>query len=264
MNTHLLFDGHVHIYPQFNLNVALERGLFHFVKLQDKCRLSESVRFWMLTERSDCNFFNDLMNTHVKGHYFEKTSDDVVIAVNDSAAKKTQLYILAGRQIVSSENLEICALASAYSVEDKLLSAAELVTSINIEGGLAAINWAPGKWFGERGRIVQKLFERFSPDELFISDTTMRPTFWPTPKLMKKAQGKGFRVICGSDPLPFLGEEKMIATYAGLVEGDFNPDAPAQSLIVSLKSALKINACGRRSGFFSFAKRQTKIMLDKK
>jgi hypothetical protein len=264
MKTMLLIDGHVHIYPQFNLNNAISYGQQNFAKLARKCASKSIVRLWLLTERSDCNFFQGLLNSHVEGHYFDRTSDDNAIAVRDSATKETKLYILAGRQLISSENLEICALASSYSIEDKSLSAAELVTAVNEEGGLAAVNWAPGKWFGERGQVVQKLFESFSPDELFISDTTMRPTFWPTPKLMQQAMAKGFRVISGSDPLPFLGEEKLIATYASRMKGDFNADAPATSLKKILKSAPVLRPCGRRSGFFTFARRQAKIMLDKK
>jgi len=260
----VLIDGHVHIYPNFDMNLAIKAGLKNFASLQRRCRLENIQKVWLLTERSDCCYFEDLVNLQLDGVYFEKTSEKEVVTVNDSATKATQLFLFSGRQIISTENLEICALASTYRADDKTLSAADLVTAVNDAGGLAAVNWAPGKWFGERGNVVQALFEQFSPQHLFISDTTMRPTFWRTPKIMQAAKEAGFRVISGSDPLPFRGEEKMIAKYAGLVPGQLDAQTPASSLKSLLRSTPEIKVCGRRSGAFAFARRQTKIMLDKK
>ena len=264
MNDTVLIDGHVHVYPTFDMNFAINSGLKNFAALQRRCRLEKSQKAWLLTERSDCCYFEDFVNIQLDGYYFEKTAEKEALTIRDSATKATQLYVFSGRQIISSENIEICALASSFRAGDKALSAVELVSAVNDAGGLAAVNWAPGKWFGERGNVVQALFDQFTPQQLFISDTTMRPALWPTPRLMKMATRQGFRVISGSDPLPFSGEEKMIAKYAGLVSGQLDGDAPARSLKKLLRATSDISACGRRSGAFSFVRRQTKIMLDKK
>lgn len=262
MKQTFIIDGHVHIYPQFDIKSALLYSKRNFAKILPPSTLA-AAEFWLLTERSDCHFFDECVKAKVAGFHFEPTDEDTIIAVRDAASNKV-LHIAAGRQLISSERLEICALLTRYNAEDKVLSAAELVRAVNDSGGVAAVNWAPGKWFGERGRVVQKLFESFSPDQLFISDTTMRPRLWATPKLMAAAKRQGFRVICGSDPLPFAGEEKVIATYAGLVDGEFDQKAPATSLKQAFKSADGIKPLGRRSGLVTFIKRQTKIMLDKR
>ncbi len=264
MKKSLIIDSHVHVYPQFNLRRAMENALKNFQRMQRRCRIENAQRFLLLTERHDCFFFQDLVNVQMQGFYFEKTGDKEAVAVQDSATKETWFYILAGRQIIVVENLEICALATTFSVPDKSLDAATTIDAINKAGGIAAVNWAPGKWFGRRGDVVQSLFSEFSPDELFISDTTMRPTIWPTPKLMQKAGDKGFRILSGSDPLPFRGEESKIASYTSLVKGDFDPAHPATFLKQILRSReSSIKTCGRRSGPFSFVKRQSKIMLVK-
>ena len=190
--------------------------------------------------------------------------DAETLLVKDDGTHEPLLYIFAGRQLVTRERLEICALATVFSSPDGALSAEEAVRAVNESGGIAALNWAPGKWFGERGRTVKQLFRDLTPQQLMISDTTMRPTFWCTPRLMNAAAKKGFRIIRGSDPLPFAGEEDLIASYAFLMQGDFDDSRPAASVRKILADAGDFTPCGRRSGMLQFAKRQNRIMRESK
>ena len=131
--------------------------------------------------------------------------------------------------------------------------------------GIPALNWAPGKWFGKRGKIVDEQIEKQSAENIFLGETTMRPTVWLKPKLIKKAEQKGFRVIAGSDPLPFKGEDNEIGSFGFTVEGEFDPANPAQSLKNIFSDQIKkLTLIGKRNNVFKFAKRQYKIMGEKK
>jgi hypothetical protein len=259
MQKTLIIDAHVHIYPNFDLVQALR----HSLKNSAAFGYDNAINIWMLTERSDCTFFNQIDSISINGFQFEQTSETVVTVRNN--ANEKVLHIFAGRQIVSSDNLEVCALATTFTQPDKKLNTMDTIQAVRNSGGVAAINWAPGKWFGGRGQIVQHVFQTIQPSDLFISDTTMRPSVWTTPKMMAAAQKQGFRVLRGSDPLPFHGEEKYISSYATIVSGDFdsgNPDASLRAVLTD--PSIELSVRGRRSGLLTFMQRQKKIMTEKK
>ena len=98
----------------------------------------------------------------------EAFSTAEALAVKDSATKEPLLYILAGRQIITSENLEVCALATTWTQEDKSAGTIDTIHNVRRGGGLAALNWAPGKWFGDRGKVVKTVFDTYSPNDLSL------------------------------------------------------------------------------------------------
>jgi hypothetical protein len=263
MQNSLIIDAHVHIYPLFDLSLAIKNSVLNFNASLSSDQKAETVKIWLLTERSDCHFFGRALENHVKDFSMERAAEETLL-VRD-VADNPVLYIFAGRQLISSDNLEVCALGTTFHLPDKKMTTLDTIRAVRDAGGLAAINWAPGKWFGERGKIVERLFEILNPKELFISDTTMRPTIWPTPKLMAEAQKSGFRILSGSDPLPFRGEENLIGSYAFMTSGEFEAARPASSLMAILNDdGNHFTVCGKRSGPVNFMRRQMKIMNEKK
>ena len=262
----LLVDGHVHLYPQFDLAHAIKHALdIMIIAQRTSSNRDDAIKIWLLTERSDARAFESLKaNPNLTGYQVVPTEESESLIIKNTATQEPVLYVLAGRQIVTRENLEIFSLASEIQVADRSLPAAECIQHIRHQGGVPVVNWAPGKWFAARGRVVTKLFEEFHPRELLLGDTTMRPKIWPTPRLMKSAMQKGFKVIAGSDPLPFTGEEEKIGTYNFIIRGEFDYSKPAASIRKLLQDeSTPIIHCGWRSGLFEFAKRQIKIMRQK-
>lgn len=263
MQETLLVDGHVHIYPFFDLPKIISNTLKNSIIAQrTSTNRDDAIKVWLLTEHHDSNTFDNLAHQlKIEGYTIHKTDEEESLLVKDAGTKEPILYIIAGRQIVSRDKLEICCLGSRFYKEDRAFTEIELVEAIGKSGGVAALNWAPGKWFGSRGKIVSELIHKLQPDQLLISDTSMRPTFWATPKLMALAEKKGFKVIAGSDPLPFEGEEKMISTYASIISGEFDYDKPAASIKKMLRGPeTPIKRCGTRSKPIQWLGRQTKIM----
>jgi len=267
----LLIDGHVHIYPYYNVSRAIKNGINNlqlaFKKsagLSYRERDNGYILIWLLTERSDCNFFKQVIDApHKFGNdniKFLPGDENEAILVEIEG--KPMLYILAGRQIVTKEGLEILSLASTYYQKDKEKSIGEVINSIVNSGGIAALNWAPGKWFFSRGKVIKRVIEEYAPENLVICDTSLRNTLWPMPKLMIAAQKRGFKIIAGSDPLPFNSEEKYIGSYGFYLTGDFDINYPAKSLQLLLKQAqVNISFFGKRNNVFTFCKRQYKIMM---
>ena len=139
--------------------------------------------------------------------------------------------------------------------------AEEIVRLVSQYGGVPVLSWAAGKWFGARGDTVLRLLEAFSPSTLLIGDTSMRPLGWGTPRLMRLAQRRGFRVVMGSDPLPSAGEEHGMAAYATLIGAEMDRRRPAASVRRALVSGeVSIVAKGRRETPAGFLRRFTRHM----
>ncbi|MDZ7316455.1 MAG: hypothetical protein ONB24_10060 [candidate division KSB1 bacterium] len=261
----LQIDGHVHVYPMFDVERMIGCSLANF--RNNQCREGggeEPVRIWLLTERQDCSFFSTALEYESAVYRFLPSAEAESLMVFDRRSDAPMLWIAAGRQYVTRERVEICALLCRFSAADGLYDAKDAVHAVRQAGGIASVNWAPGKWWGSRGRVVEQLLRDFSPSELLISDTTMRPLGWPKPHLMREAEKNGFRLLCGSDPLPFRGEERWAGAYSCYTEGEFNPERPADSLRKLLSSGAPLSACGKRSSPFQFALRQFSIMRENK
>ncbi|NOZ60693.1 MAG: hypothetical protein GXO74_03340 [Calditrichaeota bacterium] len=266
--TTLAIDGHVHLYTIFDLARAIEAGRKNLLKLAKKNNSAKkAVPVWLLVERSDTDMFAELKkiaekNENRNGFSFEQI-DSVTIAVKEKDARI--LFIFAGRQLVTAENLEVLSLISDFNLADRAAPLDEVIGLIEQSQGIPALNWAPGKWFAARGRVVEKMISENAPEKFFIGDSTMRNTLWSTPKLVKKAKKKGFAVLAGSDPLPFSGEEKMIGSYGFLLEGDFSAKNPAELMRKILRENRgSIRIVGKRNNPFTFVLRQYKIMREKK
>ncbi|MEE4311346.1 MAG: hypothetical protein V2J62_05705 [candidate division KSB1 bacterium] len=264
MTRRLVLDGHVHIYPFYDLHKAVQSGIRHLTAAyQNKGENRGVLPVWLLSERSDCQFFQQTAKSLQSGEFvIEKTEEEESLAVTRNG--ETVLYIIAGRQIVSTDALEVISIASTCFLEDRKADTAGVIDYVNEQGGVPVLNWAPGKWFFKRGDIVENLLEAYDPEKLLFGDTSLRTRLWRTPALMKKAINSGYKVIAGSDPLPFKDEEEQIGRYGFTMTGEFDMSLPAASIRNMLRdSAVQIDRIGERNRLLSFATRQFKIMREK-
>ncbi len=216
-------DTHVHLYPCHRIEETL-KSLLKNLAGHDR----SAVQLAFLAERSDCDYFAKLKSGEIKVNLdiSELPSQPGVLLLQYEGRS---CYLFAGRQIVSSERVEILGLMSEKHLSDGL-PAKETVERLLEDGAIPVISWAPGKWFFKRKAIVNELLDSFDPGQLFLGDTFLRPTVWGTPILMKKGLNKGFSVLAGSDPLPFAGEERKAGIYAATFSGDCDQDKLLDSL----------------------------------
>ncbi len=223
-------DTHVHVYPCYDLDRFLRNARTGLLAAGHPALLC-------LTERHDCRFFQDLAGGTVNlpgGYRVEASGEaEAVSIVHDDGDR---LFVVAGRQIVTAEKIEVLALTRDLELKDGK-PVRTVLDDILHQGGIPVLSWAPGKWMFKRGRIIDKLIETCSHDYFLLGDTSLRPTVWPTPRLMKLGRKLGFRTVYGSDPLPVPGDEEQVASYRTLFHADFRPELPASSLRYALTHA---------------------------
>jgi len=254
----IVADTHVHLYP-CHVPESLFSCEFRNLARFDK----EAVKLLFMTESTDCHYFRDMREGRaacpLPGTLCEVGDEGEVIVLKRGPA--AEMYVFAGRQIVTSERLEVLALTLDRSFADGEPAAAT-IRSVLEAGGVPVLAWAPGKWLFGRGRTVERLLELFRPGELLIGDTSLRPAPWPEPGLMRRARRSGLAVLAGSDPLPLPGEEIIAGSFATLLEIDFDGQRPVASIRTALRTpGVRAERVGRRCGLLEAASRLRKHML---
>jgi hypothetical protein len=132
------------------------------------------------------------------------------------------------------------------------IPAAETLERIHAAGGIPVLSWAPGKWWFKRGRLLEALLAPDRGFPVFTGDTALRPRGYPMPELMKRSLHRQGRVLAGSDPLPFRGEERYIGTLATVMDGTLDVSAPADSMGRLLQdTSVQVNTAGCRAGWLT-------------
>lgn len=262
MVTCLCADGHAHIYPVFSLDRFLRAGLRRAAQLGNPLLL-------MLTESYGLNYF-EALHSVARGVPMEPspctapglfsldhtdlslhaTGEPESLAVRQGGRSSPELFLLAGRQFVSAERLEVHALAldPAHPVSrlpDRVHSTEDLLRRILAAGAAAVLPWGVGKWLGSRGHEIVRLvaMDEFAGNALFfLGDTASRCWPWPAPAMFRRHA----RVLPGTDILPLRGAEERLASYGFKVRAAYDPGRPARSLLQALREAPPIESHGRR------------------
>ena len=243
-----IIDTHLHIYPFYSISSALD-SLINNLQTAD----SQSIKVGCLTERHDCDVFNQLAHAPPAdvSDAFSITSAGNCLHITN---KETggNVYLLPGQQIITSENLEILSLNCPERIKEGD-SASQTIKSVLALGGIPVIAFGFGKWLGKRGAIVENLIQEFGPEQIAMGDTTMRPYGWPTPRAFRKAGEKGLKILCGSDPLPFKGEESRPGTYATLM--NLKETHPVEAISGILCTNTTQDSFGKRNNLIEVAVR---------
>lgn len=255
-------DGHLHVYPAYDIKVLFCNLIQNLDRLATIAQAKatgprNAFKLAFLTEGREHDFFSRLQNRDkaIVDQGLEITGGTDKICVTVGIHGVGQVCLVTGRQIVTSERLEILGLAMRVKIPDGL-PAREVIQRVIADGGIPVLAWSPGKWLFARGRLAHDLIANDQGRSLRLGDTTLRPILWPEPRLMQLARKRGLTVIPGSDPLPFAGEERYAGTYGFIYQGAFDTAQPAASIGRMLTGpATAITPAGRRCGTWDVIRR---------
>jgi hypothetical protein len=268
----VLADAHVHVYGCFNLAQFLESAFANFQRqAQASDPHADFDALLFLTETAADNWFRALRNQALTGTStgLEVGADWVFSATRENCSLRAQgpdgqrLVLIAGRQVVTAERLEVLALCTSdFFPDGPTLS--QVVSSVRNVNGIPVIPWGAGKWTGNRGEILTEFLQEQKHGNIFLGDNSGRPTFWRRPHHFKLAQTKGIRILPGSDPLPFPSEYKRAGSFGFTVEGTLNWDHPAaQVREMLLNPSITITPYGSLEQPYRFLRNQALMQLTK-
>jgi len=140
--------------------------------------------------------------------------------------ERQNIFIVAGRQITTSENLEVLALGTTKTFEDgRTLEKA--IDQIDEYGAIAVIPWGVGKWLGKRGKLLTEFILKNHGSNLFLGDNGGRPLFWFSISQFKLAAEIGIKILRGTDPLPIRQEIQRPGNFGFMISERLNHAKPS-------------------------------------
>ena len=252
----VLVDGHVHVHPCFDLELFLRRSAANFEQAGRSLDLDRPPGLLLLTESAGDDFFGAFAARTAgdDGDWSFRRVEEASLAALERG--EPRFFVLAGRQVVTAEGLEVLALACGERFPDGRPLDATL-DAVRDRGALAAVPWGFGKWWGRRGKLLDDVMDRQDPAVFFLGDNGGRPRLGGRPALFERAQKLGIRILPGSDPLPFPDHAGRAGSYGFAVAGPFDPARPAESLTRMLHRAeTRPRPFGRGQSILPFLRNQ--------
>ena len=253
-----LLDGHVHFYPCFDRDLFFDSALANFRKAAGVVRRHTEHAGWLLfTESFGMDYFRRFRAAAGRssggGWTFHRTDEeDSLVARCDGGGS---LLLVAGRQIITSEGLEVLALCCDADIDDglPLPAAIEAARALNAN---VALPWGFGKWWFRRGTLITRFVRSARPTSIFLVDNGGRARLGGKPRLFHLAALRGIRILAGSDPFPLHHEAKRVGRYGFALDGTVDPMHPAAGLRRLLRADTRPLPYGRPVGPIEFGRNQ--------
>jgi len=179
------------------------------------------------------------------------------------AEDEKNLIVIAGRQIISQEDLEVLAIGTRQQF-DHGKPIAMLIRDIAQAEAIPIVPWGAGKWIGERRNAIERLIRDPKLPPFFLGDSGSRPALWPRPSLFRLAEERGIRDLPGTDPLPFSKEIQRIGKFGFALDGALDMTAPARDIEQNLlNSAISIQPFGSGEEPLRFLRNQVRMQYRK-
>ncbi len=268
IDSFVLVDAHVHMQRCFTWPHFFRSAYHNFQKAVPSLDKDFSAVL-LLSEVSGVQYFNDLLVLSDKGEsdqnkslgewrLFKTTESCSIEARNSEGAS---LFIIAGRQIVTREKLEVLALLTDAQFKDGL-SLTQVVAEIKAANAISVLPWGVGKWLGQRGTVLTKFMETMPKSGVFLGDNGGRPVFWQNPAHFELARHKGIAILPGSDPLPLSREVERVGSYGFQLPHKLSSRQPAAELKERLFAQPEsLTAYGNLQSPLNFLKNQVSLRL---
>lgn len=261
----MLVDGHVHIYGCFDAAAALDAAAANLAMAARELRCDEYDAVLCLVAGERERFLDDVLaarRTRIwrpDGSFWQVDRGDepgsLVAQCGDA-----RLFLVAGRQVVTRERLEVLAIGTAARVRggDPIDDTLRAVRNL---GAAAVLPWGVGKWLGARGVIVERVLRDFAWRHVALGDNGNRLAHGPEPAAFAAARELRHAVLPGSDPLPLRGEEMRIGGYGFALDAVVDPRRVAASVVAELRARPKPIPFGRRAALRGFVGRQLALIV---
>ncbi|MBU2677973.1 MAG: hypothetical protein KJP16_12920 [Gammaproteobacteria bacterium] len=264
----LIVDGHVHFYEPGHVQTALSAASANFRSTARSSGIGVDYGLLMLADPGASPGFKwatrlpyaDSPEDLSDKWQVVSNPDDSVLHVAKVGA--LPIAILAGRQVISSENLEVLIFPPG-GIGKEMLPVTELVGQAAQRRALVIIPWGVGKWFGKRGQIVSSILSDSVDGQVLVGDNGGRPRIWNRVRLLEDARARGIPNIAGTDPLPVPGEERRVGTFGVSVSAAVSHEWTTEDFLTVLRKEISV-PFGRQMSATGFIRKQLALRIKKR
>jgi hypothetical protein len=258
----VLVDAHVHLHDCFEPAVFLDHAWRNFEQAARRVGTEDVLGVLMFTESAGMDWFGRLAGARVGAWMVGATADPAALS---ATRDRQRLIVVAGRQIVAREGLEVHLLGTRATMPDGL-AIRDILEEGRRLGALRVIPWGVGKWLFQRGQLLSKLIADAQPGQgFFLGDGSGRPFFWTRPRHFEEAERRGLRILAGTDPLPIPEEVSRSGSYGFRLGRSLDLDSPAEGLKAALLDpTTDIRRYGRLERLVPFVRHQLAMQSRKR
>jgi hypothetical protein len=268
----ILVDGHVHLYPSFDVEECLSCALLNFRNaFRFSSQKNPTIQVLLLTETEREIGFNHLHeraeppatragSPDASGWALFRTREDASLIAR--WGQGDQIFLVAGQQVSTAEGLEVLSIGTREKIMPRL-SVGDTIFSVREAGAIPVLPWGAGKWLGQRGAAVTRLLMTAGKEpRLFLGDIGGRPRLWPRPPQFTLAGEKGIPILSGSDPLPNPKECSRVGSFGFSLAGSLSDGLPARDLkALLLQDEPSVVSFGSLQNPFDFLRKQAHVRL---
>lgn len=222
----LLVDGHVHFHNCFSWEDFLNAAAANFAQARRRLQVAgDSPGCLLLTESAGMDQYRVLSSqpeiVESLGWHIVESGEECSVILNRG---EDTLILLAGRQIVTAENLELLAIGCERAPTDGS-PIRHALRAVAEAGAVPILPWGFGKWLGQRARTVRDLLLSHDLPCFYLGDNGGRLRMMPPPALFEQARNKEIPILPGSDPLAIPAHVRRPGSY-GFVLGSWEKNFP--------------------------------------
>jgi len=263
--TTVLCDAHVHIYDCFDINLFFDSAWRNFYQQAQLLKTqTNNCAVILLSEAKQDHWFSKLKENKLPTRNWSFHQTDEPTSLLAQHTNGHEILVINGRQIITSENLEVLGLATNEVLADGV-PISDVVNWAIKNDAIPVIPWGFGKWWGRRGDILCDTLNHFPADKLFLGDNSGRPWFFGKPKHFGIAECEQRRILPGSDPLPLASEATRPGSVGFYFTEIFDKDKPAKCIRDHLNNpASTINNYMHCERLLPFIRNQLTIRIKKR
>lgn len=261
-----LIDAHVHLHARAHPGALLSAAERNFRAIASRLGLPQWQGVLLLAEMANQHWFEDIAagaTTAGLEHWTLKQpeSGQPVITLENGVSRLT---VVAGRQIVTAERIEVLALGTRASLPDGE-PLEPTIARAHDAGALVVLPWGVGKWLGQRGRLVANALLNRQGRPVLAGDNGGRPSLWPEPPVFTLLRSRGLPVLPGTDPLPIPGEEEQVGRYGFWIAERLPASFDGRTLedILVKGGTDAVHPFGRRETIWRFFRNQLALRINK-
>lgn len=225
-----LVDAHVHIHEGFACERLFDAAAANFGRANGRLHAGGDIcGVLLLTESAGADVFAALADGKLAAGAWRIRPTQEPVSLLATRSGGLPLLVVAGRQIVSAERIEVLAIGTRSHIPDGE-PLADIIKAVRADGALAVLPWGFGKWWGKRGRVVDALLTHAASGEIFLGDNGGRPIGLPRPRQFARGSRRGVRILPGSDPLPIPGEVERVGSCGSVLLFELDLRRPVASL----------------------------------
>jgi hypothetical protein len=266
----MLIDAHTHLYDCYNRTAYFDSTLANIRRAKEQLGVyggTDPARHTpaclMLADPAGIYAFDSVLQQgELDGGRWRFTprGDGVsLIAQHDG---RDELILIAGRQIQSTERLEVLSLGCGKEIPDRRYKTEDVLERVIEQGGLAVLPLGVGKWWWSRGRVVDQILRGPVCGKFCLGDNAGRLAMGPTPRHFIEARKRGVWVLPGSGALPFRSQAARVGRYGLVLEDHIDLAAPAAGIKRAVLAGGEQPATyGRPDGLGNFLKLQIRMQV---